>query len=174
MRWTPLLLAFLLVACDTNSPDASSAAPSLARASAHGEAEGPYAISEEMLLHVDGDMLVLEVNGKTLQFTAGQAYLVGQALSRAGYDTMDGKLAAGIRPPKGGDRCEPPPAGSAVVVVNGTFYGGGGCPPPPPPFMMTPDLLNGLLGGRVEITEAPKHAVWTLQPGGFTAPMERF
>ena len=173
MRWFLLPLVFAFAACDPGTATGpSSSAPPTAQASLTVEADGPYAIAETILLHTEGEHLILEVNGEAVTLTAGQAYLAGQALSRGGYELLDPELAASIKP---GDRCEPPPAGSWVVAFKGQLYGGGKCPPPPPPMFFERDLHSQFLDGAdVELMEVPEEAEWVDVAGGFMAPDPRY
>ena len=176
MRWFLLPLLFAFAACDPGTATGpSSQAPPVAQASLEvkTESDTPYAIAENILLHTEGDHLVLEVNGEAIALTAGQAYLAGQALSRGGYELMDPELAGLIRPkrPKGGPECHEPPEGTAVIFIGGQLFGGGGCPPPPPP-MLRIDLLGDLLGDAApKIVRAPnpEEITWYDVPGGFMA-----
>lgn len=173
MRALSVLLLLALVGCDSQAPDPTSAAaldaPPLMAAS---KAESvPYRVTEAVSVGAEGEAVLLTIEGETFAFDAGQAYLLGQALARAGFETLDPELAAGFRRPRGGDKCEPPLPGSAVARIGGQAFGGDRCPPPPPPGFMERSFLSNLLDGNVEVITAPKGLEWLKVPGGFVAEL---
>ena len=172
-RIAPLLLALALGACDSAAPSSGTDATSVPAPMANAKSDAVHRITEAVSVFVEGDRVLLKVEGQVVDLGAGEAYLVGQTLARIGYETLSPELAEVFPPPRGGDKCEPPPPGAAVMYVGGSVFagGGGGCPPPPPPFALQKvEVLSQLLDGApVEVVEAPE-TEWERIPGGFTAP----
>lgn len=175
-RIAPLLLALALTlgACDAAAPSSAADATSAPAPMANAKSDAVHRITEAVSVFVEGDRVLLEVEGRVVALGAGEAYLIGQTLARVGYETLSPEMAEVFPPPRGGDKCEPPPPGSGVLAVGGSVFagGGGGCPPPPPPFaLLKADVLTQFLDGApVKVVEAPEGADWTSVPGGFTAP----
>ena len=170
-----LALALLLGACDSAAPSSEADATAAPAPMANAKSDAVHRITEAVSVFVEGDRVLLEVEGRVVDLGAGEAYLIGQTLARVGYETLSPEMAEVFpRGPRGGDKCEPPPPGAAVLAVGGSVFagGGGGCPPPPPPFALQKvEVLSQFLGGApVEIVGAPEGAEWMSIPGGFTAP----
>ena len=165
-----LALVVALGACDSNAPAEPAAVAATSLADSKG-LEAVHHVTDAVSVAVEGETVLLLIDGKPVPFEAGEAYVVGQILSRAGFEALPEKVAAGFPPPSGGDRCDPPPPGSAVRAVGGRFFGGD-CPPPPPPpiFFERPDFQQRVLGESVEVVEAPKGLDWFEVPGGFATP----
>lgn len=165
-----LALALVLGACDAAAPssttDATSVPAPMASASAFN---GVHHLTETLSITTEGDRVLLTIDGYTVDFGAGEAYLVGQTLASVGFETLDPELA-GRFPRPGGDKCYPTDPGGAVLAVGGELFDK--CPPPPPPpLLQDVDFLSLFLDGApVEVVEAPEGLEWTRIPGGYTAP----
>ena len=164
-----LALALVLGACDANAPsDPATAAPAPSAASKSGDLI--HHISALTGVSAAERSVVLHVEGQAFRIPAGEAYLLGQTMSRAAYDVMDEKAAGVIRPPKGGDRCVPS-GGSGATASGGVATDK--CPPPPLPPRFSVEELHVLLHDSfergVEILEVPEYADWQPIAGGFYA-----
>ena len=170
---TALVLAFALVACDAEAPltPAASDAPAVSLASV-SVSDDPFPITANAAVRATGETILLHVDGKTIEMRAEQAYLIGDALTRASFDAMPGDLQGriaevlpGRRP---GVRCEPPsPGNEGVVHEGGTMTSR--CPPPPSPILLGEDLYRDLLGEGAEVMEIPEGLDWNAVPGGYVA-----
>ena len=167
-RLAPLLLAFVLVACDAEAPltPAASDAPTVTLA-ASKSADEAYPILRDAAVRATGETVMLRVNGQTIEMEAGQAYLIGEALTRASYDVLPSGLQEGIsierRP---GVRCYPS-EGFAVLHDDGRMTKR--CPPPPPRYTFGEDVYAELLGRGGRLIEVPEGVEWRQVPGGFVA-----
>lgn len=166
-RFAVLLLAFAIAACDAEAPltSATDTAPAPVELVSMKSADDPFIINENAAVRASGDMVLLRINGETIEIKATEAYLIGEALTRAGYDTMSKGLQAEVGP--GGKRCEPPVPGSAVTSIEGRLYKR--CPPPPPPPFLEVGVLDALLNGTAEVVEAPEDIEWQVTAGGLFA-----
>lgn len=166
-RFAVLLLAFAIAACDAEAPLTPSAdAPTTPVALASMKsADAPFVVNESAAVRASGETVLLHINGKTVEMSAGEAYLIGEALTRVGYDTLSEGLQAQVGPT--GKRCEPPTEGEGVTAIDGRMYKR--CPPPPPPPFFKASVLDELFQGSVEVTEAPQDAEWRTIPGGMYA-----
>lgn len=165
---TVLLLAFALAACDAEAPltSATDTAPAPVSLASMKSADDPFVVNENAAVRASGETVLLRINGDTVEMTAGQAYLIGEALTRAGYDTMSSGLQEALAP-RGGKRCDPPKPGTAVTAIDGRMYKR--CPPPPPPPFLELSVLDVMLDGTAEIVEAPEDAEWQTTAGGLFA-----
>ncbi|HIG73280.1 MAG TPA: hypothetical protein EYQ24_01475 [Bacteroidetes bacterium] len=163
-------LALSLAACDTEAPPSSANASTplvLASLTAKG---GEHPVSENASVVVEGETVILKVDGREIALKAGEAYLLGHVLTGAGYEAIPGSVREDLPPPRrGGDRCEPPSEGEGVTVVGGVMATK--CPPPPPPLRLKAGVLQELLGGSAEAIPAPAEADWQPVPGGLVAPL---
>lgn len=165
-------LALSLAACDAEAPLTSAAADTgapvvLASLKAKG---GEHPVSENASVIVEGETVILKVDGREIALKAGEAYLLGHVLTGAGYEAIPGSVREDLPPPRrGGDRCEPPSEGEGVTVVGGVMATK--CPPPPPPLRLKVNVLQELLGGSAEAIPAPANADWREVPGGLVAPL---
>jgi len=161
-------LVFSLAACDAGDTTSSlnESAPVELASHKGGEAE-PYFITEDTAVRASGETVLLRIQGETFEMTAGQAYLIGEALTRTGFDTLDGGLQEVLAEGPGGRRCEEPFPGVAVTAIEGRLFKR--CPPPPPPPFLNIEVLDILLDGAADVTEAPEGIEWWAIPGGFVA-----
>ena len=168
-RSFPLVLALAVVlgACDTQAPAPSATVAAAPTAMISAKGDVAHEITDRVSVAVDGETVLLRIEGQTFALGAGEAYLVGQVVSRVGFEALPEKLAASFG---GGDRCEPPPPGAAARRAGERYFGGKCPPPPPPPIFDTVKFQRELLGSTVEVVEVPKGLDWQFVPGGFTAP----
>ncbi len=170
LRFAPLLLVFALVACDTStSPSPGSLMDTPAPfASASGKEDANiHPVTETVAVGATKETVTLYIRGEAVELQPGEAYLLGEMLSRVG-DDVAATMGRELPLPSGGDRCEPPQGGQGVAVMNGWAFDK--CPPRPrPPRGFAADELDFLLGGRIKVIEAPPSLDWEPTVGGFRA-----
>ncbi len=185
-RLSILVLAFAVAACDTGAP-ASGASGAVPLASISSKSsENVHPISETMAVETAGKYVVLHIDGQRIEMSAADAYSVGAALSRVGYDAFPSEEAALVfPPPKGGDKCNERPffatdsrSQTAKAEFVTAFAVRGQivlkCPPPPPPdFNVGPDVWKPFVPESVRPVEVPRDLDWHKIPGGFIADMPR-
>ena len=101
-RIAPLLLALALGACDSAAPSSGTDATSVPAPMANAKSDAVHRITEAVSVFVEGDRVLLKVEGQVVDLGAGEAYLVGQTLARIGYETLSPELAEVFPPPRGG------------------------------------------------------------------------
>ncbi|WP_424522169.1 hypothetical protein [Rubrivirga sp.] len=127
-------------------------------------------MTEEVAVEAGREAVVLHIRGERIELQPGEAFLVGEALSRIG-DEVAVNIGRPLPLPRGGDRCEPSQgekAGQGFVVFGGYVFDK--CPPRPRPARgFTPEDLDFLHGGRVKVIGDPGNLDWEPIAGGFRA-----
>lgn len=164
-------LVFSLAACDAgvSSPPAESAEAStapLVMASSKSEST-LHVVTETVGVEAADESVVLHIDGRSFELRPGEAYMIGQVLSRIG-DDVAATVGRPLPLPGGGDRCEPPQGGEGVTLIGGFVYDK--CPPRPLPPRVAARDLDALLGRAAKVLEAPDGLPWERIPGGFRAP----
>ena len=166
IRLSVFLLSLSLAACDAGAPQPSASADAPITLVSQKGGDDAFLVTENAAVRAAGEAVLLRINGETVELSVGEAYLIGEALTRVGYDAMDLKTQEALAP-TGGPRCSEPPPGSGVTAIAGRMFKR--CPPPPPPPFMEIDLLERLIGTSTKIVEAPEDAQWERIPGGLVS-----
>ncbi len=163
-----LALALGLGACDSSpsAPPAEAAPSPVASMNRSGDS-APFQITNDASVWVDGETVVLDVDGRRIEVSAGVGYVIGQALARAGFDALDEGVKKQFPDYEPGNDKGYPTAGDGGIRFKGIIFGGGKVPPPPPPPDWDPGLLKQLLGGTAEVVEIPKGLDFEKGSGGW-------
>ena len=180
MRWlslpprlTLLLAAGLaLGACDVGdaggpSPSASFTAKTAMTPSRESP---PFQITNSARVWSEGETVVLEVDGQRIEVSAGEGYVISQALGRASFDALDEgvkKQFPGYEP--GAEEEGHPQIGDGGIVHEGIIFGPGRRPPLPPMPDWDPGFLEQLLMGSAEVVEIPKGTDFSQASGGWVS-----
>ena len=126
----------------------------------------PFQITNSARVWSDGKHIVLEVDGQKIEMSAGEGYVISQALGRASFDALDEGIKEQFPDYEPDSERGAPSAGDGAIVFRGIIFGGGKNPPPPPPPDWDPGLLGRLIGGSAEVIAAPA-GDWEAASGGW-------
>ncbi|WP_420455998.1 hypothetical protein [Rubrivirga sp.] len=162
-----LALALGLGACDSapSAPPASSSPPPTAMARSADVT--PFQITNSARVWTEGETVILEVNGQQIEVSAGEGYVISQALGRASFDALDESIKEEFPGYEPDDGKGYPTAGNGGIEFQGIIFGPGKRPPLPPPPDWNPDILDRLIGGSAKVVEIRKGLNFEKASGGW-------